>query len=350
MPIIKDFLGKSKCGKNVYQYTLDNGNGMIAEILSYGGIIKSLTVNDKEGIGVDVVLGRDTLEEYFENNGCFGAAIGRNGNRIENAEFELGGKKYKLAKNKGEHNIHGGLVGFNKRVWNVKETEAEGEPSLIMTLVSPDGEEGFPGTVTVTMTYTLTKENSLKINYKAVSDKDTIINLTNHSYFNLNGHASGEVYDQILYINSSFYTPNNKDCIPTGEILSVMGTPFDFRVPKPVGQDIDADFEQIEMFGGYDHNLIIDGEGFRTGAVLKSEKTGIVMEMKTDCPGVQLFSDNFTSDRVYKDGALYGKHNGICLETQKYPNATKYKHFPSTVVKVGELYETTTEYKFSVEK
>ncbi len=350
MPILKELFGKTECDKDVYQYTLDNSNGMIAEILSYGGIIKSLTVNDSLGLGVDVVLGYDNFEDYLHNGDCFGVAVGRNSNRIENAEFEINGVKYTLEKNNENNNLHGGLVGFSKRVWDVTEKETDGEPSLVMTLVSPDGEEGFPGTVTVTMTYTLTKNNSLKINYRAISDKDTIINMTNHSYFNLSGHASGEVYDQILYLNSSFYTPNNEDCVPTGEILSVMNTPFDFRVPKPVGQDINADCEQIEMFNGYDHNLVLDGEGYRTGAILQSTQTGIVLEMKTDCPAVQIYTHNSAEEKVYKDGAVYTKHNGICFEAQKYPNATKYKHFPTTVVKAGEVYDTTTEYKFSVQK
>lgn len=351
MPILKELFGTSKCGKEVYQYTLDNGNGMIAEIITYGGIIKSLTVNDKDGLGVDVVLGRDTLEEYFENNGCLGAAIGRNGNRIQNAEFEIDGEKYTLEKNNGQSNLHGGPVGFNKKVWDAVAVEKDGDVSLIMTLVSEDGDQGFPGNVTVTMTYTVRKDNSLKIDYKATTDKATIINLTNHSYFNMSGHTSGEVYDQVLYLNSSFYTPNDKGCVPTGEIASVMGTPFDFRVPKPIGQDIKSDFEQIEWFGGYDHNFVVDGEGYRVGAVMKSAKTGIVMTMYTDAPGVQLYSANMLgSDRVCKDGAVYGNHNGICLETQAFPNATTHKHFPQTVVRPGEVYHTVTEYKFSVEK
>lgn len=351
MSIIKQLLGKSKCGKDVYQYTLDNGNGMIAEILNYGGIIKSLTVNDKENLGVDVVLGFDTLEEYFDNPGCIGTVIGRNGNRIKNAEFELNGKEYKLAKNDGENNLHGGVESFDKKVWDVTELELNGEPSLIMTLVSPDGEEGFPGTVTVTMTYTLTNDNSFKINYKAITDKDTIINLTNHSYFNLSGHASGTILNQILYLNAGFYTPSDEECVPTGEIASVIGTPFDFRVPKPVGQDIKAEFKQIQMFSGYDHNFVLDGEGYRTGGILKSLDTGIVMEMKTDCPGVQIYTANgIESNRKCKEGAIYTNYAGICLESQAFPNARKHKHFPSTVVRAGEIYETTTEYKFSVEK
>lgn len=351
MPIIKNKFGVCEDGKEVYQYTLDNGNGMIAEIITYGGIIKSLTVNDKDNLGVDVVLGRDTLEEYLDNSGCLGAAIGRNGNRIQNGEFEIDGEKFVLFKNNGQSNLHGGPVGFDKRVWDAVALESDGDVSLIMTLVSNDLDQGFPGNVTVTMTYTVTKNNSFKIDYKAITDKPTVINLTNHSYFNLSGHASGDVYDQVLTLNSSFYTPNDAGCVPTGEISSVMGTPFDFRVPKPIGQDIESDFEQIDMFDGYDHNFVIDGAGYRLGAVMKSDKTGIVMRMYTDAPGVQIYSANqLGSERVCKDGAVYQNHNGICLETQSFPNATTHKHFPSTIVRPGEVYHTVTEYKFSVEK
>ncbi len=351
MPVIKELFGKLECGKEVYKYTLDNEKGMIAEVLTYGGIIKSLTVNDKEDLGVDVVLGRDTLEEYLNNSGCLGAAIGRNGNRIQNAEFEIDGVTFKLEKNNGESNLHGGPKGFDKKVWEAKALEKDGDVSLVMTLVSEDMDQGFPGNVTVTMTYTVTKDNSFKIDYKAITDAKTLINLTNHTYFNLSGHSSGAVYDQVLSMNSSFYTPNDKGCVPTGEIVSVMGTPFDFRVPKPIGQDIKADFDQIEWFGGYDHNFVLDGEGFRLGAVMKSPATGIVMQMYTDAPGVQIYSANMLgSDRVCKDGVVYGNHDGICLETQKFPNATTHKHFPQTVVRPGEVYHTVTEYKFSVEK
>lgn len=351
MPILKELFGKTKTGEAVYQYTLDNGNGMLAEILTYGGIIKSLTVSDKESIGVDVVLGRDTMDEYLDNDGCLGAAIGRNGNRIQNAKFEIDGESYTLEKNNGESNLHGGPNGFDKKLWNAIPVETKDGASLIMTLLSEDNDQGFPGNVNVTMIYTLTKENSLKIDYRAMTDKATVINLTNHSYFNLSGHASGEVYDQILYLNSSFYTPNDSGCVPTGGIYSVMGTPFDFRAPKPIGQDIKADFEQIDMFGGYDHNFVLDGTGYRKGAILKSLQTGIVMTMYTDAPGVQIYSANMLgSDRKCKDGAIYGNHNGICLETQAFPNATVHKHFPSTVVRPDELYHTVTEYKFTVEK
>lgn len=351
MPVVKELFGKLECGKEVYQYTLDNGNGMIAEVLTYGGIIKSLTVNDKDGLGVDVVLGRDTLEEYLNNSGCLGAAIGRNGNRIQNAEFEIDGVTFKLEKNNGESNLHGGPKGFDKKVWEAKAFEKDGNVLLVMTLVSEDMDQGFPGNVTVTMTYTVTKDNSFKIDYKAITDAPTLINLTNHTYFNLSGHASGAVYDQVLSMNSSFYTPNDEGCVPTGEIVSVMGTPFDFRVPKPIGQDIKADFDQIEWFSGYDHNFVLDGEGYRLGAIMKSPETGIVMQMYTDAPGVQIYSANkLGSDRICKDGAVYGDHDAICLETQKFPNATTHKHFPSTVVRPGEVYHTVTEYKFTVEK
>lgn len=209
-------------------------------------------------------------------------------------------------------------------------------------------DEGFPGNLKVKLTYTLTKNNSLKINYNAVSDKDTVVNLTNHSYFNLAGHSSGSICNQVLQINSEFYTPNCSECMPTGEILSVMGTPFDFRVPKPIGQDISADFSQIEMFGGYDHNFILDGSGYRLGAVASCPQNGITMKMYTDKPAVQLYTTNGTEkDRACKDAVVYSAHQAFCLETQYYPNSLKFSHFPSPILKAGEVYDFTTEYEFS---
>ncbi len=350
MGVIKKIFGNLN-GENIYEYVLDNNNGISVHILNYGGIIKNLYVTDKDGQKRDVVLGRETLDEYLDNKGRYGAAIGRNSNRIQNAEFIINGEKYLLAKNDGNNNLHGGIKGFDKKVWNTSILEDTEEPEIAMVIVSPDGEEGFPGKVTVIMTYTLTKENSLKINYKAISDKDTIVNLTNHSYFNLSGHDSGNIYNQILQLNSSFYTPNTYEGMPMGEILSVNATPMDFRVPKPVGQDIDADFDQIQMFGGYDHNFIIDGSGYRIGAVMKSLESGIVMEMKTDLPGVQLYTGNGIDDkRICKNGVKYPVHGGLCLETQVYPNSAKYAHYPDTVLKAGDIYNTTTEYVFKIEK
>lgn len=347
MAITKELFGQVEGGE-VYKYTLCGKSGLIVEILNLGGIIRSIITKDKNGNDVDVVLGRETLEEYKDNKGYLGAAVGRHANRIEDSRFTLNGIEYKVGANEGRNSLHGGFIGFGKKLWSVTEADGD-EPSLIMSLVSPDGEEGFPGTLSVTMTYTVTSKNSLKIHYFAISDKDTVCNMTNHSYFNLSGHDSGTVYDQILQLNSSFYTPNCSECMPTGEVDSVTGTPFDFRVPKPIGQDINADFEQIEMFGGYDHNFAFDGRGFRLFGTAKSLETGISMEIYSDQSAMQLYTANALAEGVYKGGAHYGKHNAFCLETQCFPNAMKHSHFPGPVLKKNEAYDTVTEYLFKTE-
>ena len=233
MAITKELFGTLPNGQDITAYLLDNGNGVSARILNYGGIVRNLYVEDKNGVKTDVVLGRETMEDYLNNDGFLGALIGRHANRIAGGEFELNGTKYNVGLNEGKNSLHGGITGFDKKVWSAEEVDGE-EPSLKLSIVSEDGEEGFPGTLKVTVTYTLTKGNALKINYSAVTDKDTVVNLTNHSYFNLAGHASGTIDNQILQINSEFYTPNDSECMPTGEVLSVMGTPFDFRAPKPI--------------------------------------------------------------------------------------------------------------------
>lgn len=328
-------------GKEVFLFTMDNGCGLSAQITNYGGIIKSLIYKD-----TDVVLGRDSLDEYLNNDGCFGALIGRNSNRIENAEFELNGKKYTLAKNNGRNNLHGGNIGFNKKVWGCEACDGS-EPKLILTLFSPDGEEGFPGNVEVKVTYTLTAENSIKIHYEAETDADTIVNLTNHSYFNMNGHASGTVDGHTVTLASCFHTPNTDECMPNGEIRFSEGTVFDLSNGKKMSDVFASEDEQIKMFGGFDHNFCLDGRGFRKVAEFTGDKTGITMETYTDLPGVQLYSGNMIEEgRVCKDGAVYTKHQGLCFETQYFPNTPANSHFPSTILKKGEKYETTTEYKF----
>lgn len=347
MSITKTEFGTMPNGEKVYSYLLDNGQGLSAEILNYGGIIKNLYVTDKNGIKTDVVLGRDSMEEYLNNDGYLGALIGRHANRIKNSQFELNGKTYKVGTNEGNNSLHGGKVGFDKKIWDVNEADGL-EPSLTLMLLSPDDEEGFPGQLKVKVVYTLTKNNAVKIEYTAVSDKDTVVNLTNHTYFNLAGHASGTIDNQILQINSSFYTPNDGECMPTGEVLSVEGTPFDFRNPKAIGQDISADFKQIEMFGGYDHNYAILGRGYRLAAVAECRENGIAMETYTDQPSMQLYTSNALSEGIYKDGAKYGKHQAYCLETQCFPNAMEHSHYPSPLLKQGEEYNTVTEYRFIV--
>lgn len=340
--ITKRFFGKSG-GKDVFAYELANKDKSLkAEIITYGGILRTLVYN-----GTDVVLGRDTIEEYENNAGCFGALIGRNSNRIFGGEFSLNGKKYTLAKNdNGVCNLHGGNIGYNKRVWDAKEVDGD-EPSLVLSLFDPDKTEGFPGNVNVKVTYTVTCGNQLKIHYEAESDADTVINLTNHSYFNLNGHASGNTGNHTFKMEASFYTPNTKDCYPYGEILSVEGTPFDFRKEKKLSDGLNADFEQIKMFNGFDHNFVLDGSGYRKYAVVTGDISKITMECYTDLPGVQLYTGNgIEQGRVCKEGALYDTHGGFCLETQKFPNATNIPFFPSIFVKKGEKYDTVSAYKF----
>lgn len=343
MSIVKSIFGTLPEGE-VYTYRLDNVNGLSAEIITLGGIVKKIEFN-----GVDVVLGHDDVREYRDDPTYFGALIGRNSNRIADGEFELFGKKYTLAKNdNGICNLHGGNKGFSYKIWDATACDGE-EPSLILTAFSPDGEEGFPGRVDVKVTYTLTKENSLKIHYEGTADKDTVLNMTNHSYFNLNGHESGDIKGHKLKLDCDFYTPNNKFVMPTGEIKSVKNSPFDFTEPKAIGIGFENPDEQFELIGGYDHNFVINGTGYRKFAEAEGEKTHIVMEGYTDRPGVQLYTSNSLEDGTSgKNGVKYNRFGGFCLETQVFPDAVHFPHFPSAVLKKGEKYETVTEYKFSI--
>lgn len=340
MSIVKTKFGEYE-GKEVFLYTLDNNKGLVAEIINYGGIIKSLVYN-----GVDVVLGRDTMEEYLDNEGCFGALIGRNSNRIENAEFIMNGKKYKLSANNGRNNIHGGNIGFDKKVWDAQIIDSI-EPALVLSLTSPDGEEGFPGEVKIKVTYTLTSDDALSIHYEGESNSDTVLNMTNHTYFNLNGHSSGTVENHTLWLTSSFYTPNNEECMPYGEVHAVKGTPFDFSTTETIRERFDSKCEQIKMFGGFDHNFALDGYGYRLAGKLTGDKTGITMQMYTDQKGLQLYTGNWIDEkRVCKSGTIYKRHDGLCLETQAFPNSLKFSHFPNAFLKKGEKYDTVTVYKF----
>ena len=342
MSITKNIFGTLPEG-DVYAYRLDNGKGLSAEIITLGGIIKNIEFD-----GVDVVLGHDDVKEYRNDPTYFGALIGRNSNRIADGEFELDGKRYTLAKNNNDVcNLHGGLKGFSYKIWDVEEKDCD-EPALILSTYSPDGEEGFPGRVEVKVTYTLTKENSLKIHYEGTTDEKTILNMTNHSYFNLNGHASGDIKGHRLKLNCGFYTPNNKFVMPTGEIKSVKNSPFDFTETKTIGSGFENPNEQFELIGGYDHNFVIDGTGYRKFVEAEGEKTHIVMEGFTDRPGVQLYTSNALADGTNgKNGAKYNQFGGFCLETQVFPDAIHFSHFPSAIIEKGEKYDTVTEYKFS---
>lgn len=346
--VSKSLFGIMPDGKEVHLYTVEN-KGIRAEFISYGCILKSLVVKDKNKNDVDVVLGRDTLEEYLNNGGCLGETVGRFANRINNAEFELDGKIYKISANEGKNCLHGGTKGFSKYVWDCNSFDPDSS-AISFEMTSPDGDQGFPGNLNVIVTFTLTDDNALDIHYEAVCDKDTVINLTNHSYFNLNGHDSGDMLSHKLKINGGFVTLTDDKQIPHGEIVSVKGSPFDFTEFKSVGQDINADVEQVKIAGGYDHNWVLSGRGMKEAAVLVGDKTGIKMTTYTDKPAVQIYTCNgIDSERKYKNGAVYHARQGICLETQYFPNSIEVSHFPSPILKCGEKYDTTTRYSFGIE-
>jgi aldose 1-epimerase len=330
-------------GKEIRIFKLTNKAGWSADIATVGGAIVSLHVPDRDGRLDDVTLGYDSIDEYLQPGPFFGAIIGRHANRIENATFQLNGLEYKLAKNNGQNHLHGGPQGFDKKVWNA---EVIGD-TLQMSYRSVDGEEGYPGNLDVKVIYTFKDDGALVIDYEAVSDRDTVVNLTNHSYFNLAGHDSGDITKHELMIDADRFTPVNDECIPTGEIRDVRGTPMDFTHLKPIGMGLLREDEQIANGGGYDHNWVLNVCGTKAVEVYEPV-SGRVMEVYTTMPGVQFYSGNFLDgSNVGKGGAVYGKRAGLCLETQYFPNALKHPHFPSPILRVGETYNHTTSFKFS---
>lgn len=340
----KRHFGTSKKGEEVTLYAFSNKNGMSMEVIDYGASLFSLTVPDKDGNPVDVNLGYDSVDDYGRGTTGFGATVGRNGNRIGKAQFTLNGKTYQLDKNNNGNNLHSGEKHYHRRMWEVKETT---ENSITFFMHSPDGDQGFPGTFDVDVTYTLTDDNELRIDYNGAADADTVINMTNHSYFNLNGHASGDILEHELWVDADAFTATDAELIPTGEIVPVEGTPMDFRVKKPVGRDINEDYEALVLGGGYDHNWCLNNKGeFKKVIEISSELSGITMEVYTDLPGVQIYSGNFLVAEPGKSGVVYKKRAGICFETQCYPDAINHDNFPSPVFKAGEVYKTTTIYKF----
>lgn len=343
----KSLFGTTTDGKEIYLYTLENKQGMKAQVINYGAILVRLYVPDKNGKVDDVVLGYDKLEDYYVNGANHGATIGPNANRIANASFTLEGKTYQLDINDGVNNLHSHAdLGYHKKVWEV----LEGENNIIFKLETADGELGFPGNKKIEVTYTLTDDNELKIHYHGTSDKNTIINMTNHTYFNLAGHGAGEINDHILTLHAKKYTPVVAGAIPTGEIAAVSGTPMDFTNPRRIGDDIDADFEQLKLTGGYDHNWVLDGEEgtLRHIATVKEQATGRIMKTYTDLPGVQFYAGNFITKEIGKDNVIYDRRYGLCLETQYYPDTANQPSFPSAVFGPNRVYETTTIYKFEV--
>lgn len=349
MKITQKSFGKTKSGEDTTLYTITNNSGMKISFTDYGANIVSIIVPDKEGNLADVALGYSNIKGYENNTTGFGSLIGRSANRIEGAKFELNGKVYNLQKNEGDNNLHGGTPSYNKVMYETEIFEEEDMISLEFSRLSPDMEQGFPGSLDLTVTYSLTENNELVIEYYAVSDKDTVVNLTNHSYFNLSGHNSGSISDHKVWIKSDKFTPTSDDLIPTGELRDVEGTPMDFRTLKRIGDDIGDDYEPLNQAGGYDHNYILDISRDEVAKVaeLVDESTGRVMEIFTDMPGLQFYTSNMLRPVVNgKDGASYDIHAGACFETQYYPNACNIKGFPSSVLKAGQEYEFVTIYKF----
>lgn len=345
----KESFGTSKHGEAVTVYTLENQNGMQARVTDYGATLVSIIVPDRDGNKRDVLLGFDNVTGY-ENHTCyFGAIIGRNGNRIANAEAVIGGVAYRLDANDHENNLHSGSHGIDKKIWQVKAYTGQ---EIALTCISGDLEQGFPGTMEIQVTYTLTDDNCVEIRYQAVSDKDTVANFTNHAYFNLSGHNSGNVCGQELMLAASHFTPvADAKAIPTGEIAPVAGTPMDFLAAKPIGRDIEADDTQLKYGGGYDHNFVLDKRekgAYERMATAYAPDSGIVMEAYTDLPCVQFYAGNFIGALNGKQGAVYGDRHGFCLESQFAPNAVNEPKFESPVIKAGEVYRTKTGYRFSV--
>ncbi len=328
-------------GTPVQMYTLKNGK-LEADILTYGGTIRAIRVPDKNGVITDVVLGYDTLEEYMKNAGYLGAIIGRVGNRIENGSFVLNGKEYHIGKNKGEFTLHGGFHGFNEKVWKANPIN---DYTLEVSCLSPDGEEGFPANLTVSVVYTLT-EKGLRLDYKAEADDDTVTNLTNHVYFNLSGEGNGTILNTVLTLDADEITPTDENLITHGEFMKIKNTPFDFNAPKTIARDIEADNKILKDCGGYDINYVLNGKGFRKFATAESPITGIKLNAYTDRPGVQLYVGNFLDGAKGKKGHTYNRREGFCLETQNFPNAVNCKQYPSSTLKKGEVFKSTTVYEF----
>ncbi len=348
----KAAFGKTPDGKAVSVYTLKNDAGMVVKIIDYGAIVTELWAPDREGRMDDIVLGYDNLEDYIAVTPYFGAIVGRYGNRIAFGEFSIDGESYELATNNDANHLHGGIVGFDKVVWKSEAYANKDAAGVKLRYLSKDGEEGYPGNLDVTVVYELTNDNELVVKYEATTDKPTVVNLTHHGYWNLRGAGNGSILDHELTLNAPFYTPVDSGLIPTGEIISVAGTPMDFTRPKPIGSRIDADFEQLAFGGGYDHNWVLDktGGGRTFAARLYDPGSGRQMEIFTEEPGIQFYSGNFLDGTIVgKQGATYHYRYGMCLETQHFPDSPNKGHFPTTRLNPGEVYKTTTVHKFSVQ-
>lgn len=338
--------GSIQSGKKATLYILENKNHTVVKVTDFGATLVSVLFADKDGVMKDMVLGYDDAGAYEKGTSCFGATIGRNGNRIKDARFTIDGKEWVIEANENGNSLHSGKNGFNHLMWEMKES---GDNYVTFYHYSPQEEQGFPGNMHVTVTYTLDDEDTVHITYHAKADADTVMNFTNHSYFNLAGHDSGVMLDQKLQLFADAYTPDeDSHSIPTGEIAPVAGTPMDFTTMKPIGQDINADFEQLHFTGGYDHNYVLsDKPGtMRQMAKAECDASGIAMDAYTECCGVQLYAGNFIGTQTGKGGVTYGDRHGFCLESQFYPNAVNEKNFPSPVVPANTEYHSETKYHF----
>lgn len=349
MSIRVEAFGTTKDGQQVKKYILENGKGMKAVVLNLGAGLAELWVPDQDGALRDVVWGYEKAEDYEVNGPDFGAIVGRNANRIGGAVITIAGKDYTLAKNNGENNLHSGPDMYFTRMW--KGIVAD-DNKVEFSLYSPDGDQGYPGNADITVSYTLTDDGELQIAYQGKADQDTIFNLTNHSYFNLDGQESDSVLEQKVWLDADAFTPGDAGLIPTGEIRDVTGTPMDFRTEHMIGERIDADYEPLKQAGGYDHNYVLKNEGkYALCGKLISQKSGICMEVSTDLPGIQIYSANFLeNEKGGKEGRTYGRRSAICFESQYFPDACHHENFQSPIVKAGEVYRTKTGYRFSVIK
>jgi aldose 1-epimerase len=341
--------GTTTKGEAVEEYTLTNASGMEVKIITYGGAIQSLRVPDRNGEMRNIVLGFDNLLDYETRSPYFGCITGRYGNRIANARFSIDGKEYRLAANDGTNSLHGGIEGLDNRVWKGKAVDG----GVSLSYLSPDGEEGYPGNLDLTVVYTLTEDNALRIDYRATTDAPTVINLTNHSYFNLAGNGSGTIYDHLVMLNADRYTPVNQNLIPTGELAPVAGTPLDFRMPVKVGARIRSGHPQMVLARGYDHNFVLNRTDHTTlsfAARVYDPTSGRIMEVLTTEPGIQFYTGNFLDGtRVGSSGGMYRQGDGLCLETQHFPDSPNQPAFPSTALRPGETYQTTTVYRFTTD-
>lgn len=351
MSVTSSAFGRLPDGTAVDVFTLRNAHGIEVRIITYGAIVVSIKTPDSRGRFADIVTGFDTLDGYLARSRFFGAVVGRYANRIANARFSLDGTTYGLAANNGRNHLHGGIRGFDKVVWKGTPFERAGDAGVTLTHVSADGDEGYPGNLNVTVTYTLDARDELVVDYAATSDRATPVNLTNHSYFNLAGDGNGDILSHLLTIEADAYTPTDETQIPTGQIAPVEGTPFDFRRPTPIGARIDADDEQIRRGRGYDHNFVLKAP--RTGALrhaarLADPSSGRTLDVATTEPGLQLYSGNNLDGAVGKSGHVYGRRTSVCLETQHFPDSPNHPEFPSTILRPGERYRSTTVFTFGV--